>query len=144
MSLQQWASNSWLRTHRMGRLYQGLQNEVLAWLRQNHPCTFRARVQFNADVPEPAFAVVLENESHQPLFATSTEAMGEDVGSFPAGSDVVFSPADLDKSLEFRIGLPENTYAKVVSDEGFVRRVSLDLTGRVKLPMAATAACWTS
>ena len=54
--------------------------------------------------------------------------------SFPAkkaGSDVVFSPSDLDKSLELRIGLPNETYAKLVSDEGFVRRAYLDLTGGI-------------
>lgn len=45
------------------------------------------------------------------------------------GRNVRFSPADLDQALELSIGLPSSSYAPVVNDETFVRRVYLDLTG---------------
>jgi ABC-type polysaccharide/polyol phosphate transport system ATPase subunit len=60
-------------------------------VRQGAPCTFRARVHFEDEATDPAVAVVFENESHQPLFATSTEAVDEHTGTFPAGSEAVFS-----------------------------------------------------
>jgi hypothetical protein len=47
------------------------------------------------------------------------------------GDHVVFTPEDLDKNLKQRIGAEEAEYAPVINDEVFIRRVSLDLTGRV-------------
>ena len=59
--------------------------------------------------------------------------------SFPAkrvGGDVVFTSETLDTELRVRINASAGEYAPVIDDEGFVRRVYLDLTGKV--PDAAT------
>lgn len=42
---------------------------------------------------------------------------------------IAYSSADLDKGLETQIGLSSGNYAPVISDETFIRRASLDLTG---------------
>ena len=54
--------------------------------------------------------------------------------SFPAkrvGGDVVFTSETLDSELRVRIKATDGEYAPIVDDEGFVRRVYLDLTGKV-------------
>jgi ABC-type polysaccharide/polyol phosphate transport system ATPase subunit len=60
-------------------------------LPQGRPCTFRARVVFNGEAVNPAFAVVFENEAKVPLFATSTDWAGYRTGSYRAGDEAVFS-----------------------------------------------------
>jgi ABC-type polysaccharide/polyol phosphate transport system ATPase subunit len=62
-------------------------------LKQGESCRFRARVRFEETAIDPAVAVVFETEDHQPIFATSTEAADEHTGTFPAGSEAVFSVA---------------------------------------------------
>jgi ABC-type polysaccharide/polyol phosphate transport system ATPase subunit len=57
-------------------------------LPQGEPCRFKARVRFNVDADHPTFAVVLENESRHPLFATSTEGIHR---GFRKGEEAVFS-----------------------------------------------------
>jgi ABC-type polysaccharide/polyol phosphate transport system ATPase subunit len=57
---------------------------------QGEACAFKARVLFHDGTDHPTFAVVLENESRQPLFATSTEDIHR---SFAAGEEAVFSVA---------------------------------------------------
>jgi len=42
-----------------------------------------------------------------------------------------YSPDDLDDALIFRIGLPRYKYAKQIDDERYIRRATLDLTGKV-------------
>ena len=42
-----------------------------------------------------------------------------------------YSPDDLDDALIFRIGLPRYKFSSQIDDEQFIRRVSLDLMGRV-------------
>ena len=54
-------------------------------------CTVSVRVRFNETVENLAVAVLLENELHQPLFATSTEDGGIDIGRGEAGSEWVYS-----------------------------------------------------
>lgn len=52
--------------------------------------------------------------------------------SFPArklSGTVMFAPSDLDKSLAIELKQPADKYAKPISDERFVRRAYLDLTG---------------
>ncbi|MBI5758060.1 MAG: DUF1549 domain-containing protein [Planctomycetales bacterium] len=44
-------------------------------------------------------------------------------------STVSYTPSDLDKALTFELKLPADKYAKPISDERFVRRAYLDLTG---------------
>ena len=59
--------------------------------------------------------------------------------SFPAskiGGSLVFTSEDLDKNLKQRIAADDKAYAPIISDEGFLRRVSLDLTGRLPEPDA--------
>jgi ABC-type polysaccharide/polyol phosphate transport system ATPase subunit len=60
-------------------------------LHQGAACTFRARVVFHRAEPNPAFAVLFENDAHQPLFATSTDAISRDTGRFEPGDQAVFS-----------------------------------------------------
>jgi ABC-type polysaccharide/polyol phosphate transport system ATPase subunit len=57
-------------------------------LPQGEPCTFKARVSFNADTDDPIFAVVLEDEARHPLWATSTERVHR---GFKAGEEATFS-----------------------------------------------------
>jgi ABC-type polysaccharide/polyol phosphate transport system ATPase subunit len=57
-------------------------------LPQGEACRFKARVAFHAAAEFPTFAVVIENESRHPLFATSTENLHR---RFDAGDEVVFS-----------------------------------------------------
>jgi len=52
--------------------------------------------------------------------------------SFPArkqSGTVAFAPADLDKALAIELKKPADKFAKQISDERFVRRAYLDLTG---------------
>ncbi|HEX8052483.1 MAG TPA: ABC transporter ATP-binding protein [Thermoleophilaceae bacterium] len=60
-------------------------------LPQGEPCSFRMRVVFQREIVNPALAVLLENEAHLPLFATSTDAADWGTGSYSAGDEVVFS-----------------------------------------------------
>ncbi|MFN2616495.1 MAG: ABC transporter ATP-binding protein [Thermoleophilaceae bacterium] len=60
-------------------------------LRQGESIAFYTRVRFSREVENPAVAVVFENESFQPLMATSTDWAGYRTGSFRAGDEVVFS-----------------------------------------------------
>jgi ABC-type sugar transport system ATPase subunit len=62
-------------------------------LKQGEPCRFRARVRFEETAVDPAVAVLFETEDHQPIFATSTEAVDEHTGTFAAGTEAVFSVA---------------------------------------------------
>jgi hypothetical protein len=57
-------------------------------LPQGEPCAFKARVAFNADTHDPIFAVVLEDESRHPLWATSTERVHR---GFKAGEEAIFT-----------------------------------------------------
>jgi ABC-type polysaccharide/polyol phosphate transport system ATPase subunit len=60
-------------------------------LPQGEPCSFRMRVVFQREIVDPALAVVLENEAHLPLFATSTDAADWKTGSYGPGDELVFS-----------------------------------------------------
>jgi energy-coupling factor transporter ATP-binding protein EcfA2 len=62
-------------------------------LAQGRPCTFRARVAFRSSVEHPAVAVVLENEQHHPLFATSSEREQELTGVYEPGDEATFTVA---------------------------------------------------
>jgi ABC-type polysaccharide/polyol phosphate transport system ATPase subunit len=68
--------------------HAGERREVL---RQGRAFTFRARVRFRREVHNPAVAVVLENEHHQPLFVTSTDWVENGTGHFGAGEEAIFS-----------------------------------------------------
>ena len=61
-------------------------------LPQGETCHYRMRVSFNAEIVNPVFAVLLENEAHLPLFATSTDdALSAGTGTFRPGDEVVMS-----------------------------------------------------
>jgi ABC-type polysaccharide/polyol phosphate transport system ATPase subunit len=60
-------------------------------LRQGSPCAVHVRLRFHEAVEHPAIAVLLENDQHHPLFATSSEWIEERTGSFAAGEEVTFS-----------------------------------------------------
>jgi hypothetical protein len=45
-----------------------------------------------------------------------------------------FTPEDFDKLLQQQIGLPGEKFAPIISDEAFLRRASLDLTGKPPTP----------
>lgn len=48
--------------------------------------------------------------------------------------NIVYTSDDLDRALDVQIGLPESRYAPFIDDEAFIRRASLDLTGKVPSP----------
>jgi hypothetical protein len=62
-------------------------------LKQGHRCTFRARVVFRREVVHPAVAVVIEDDLHNPLMATSTDWAEKRTGTFGPGDEAVFSIA---------------------------------------------------
>jgi ABC-type polysaccharide/polyol phosphate transport system ATPase subunit len=62
-------------------------------LRQGSSCGVHVRVRFHDAVEHPAIAVMLENDQHHPLFATSSEWIEERTGNFAAGEEVTFSVA---------------------------------------------------
>jgi ABC-type polysaccharide/polyol phosphate transport system ATPase subunit len=59
-------------------------------LRQGEPCRLSARVTFKRPV-EPNFAVLIEDELHRPLFATSSADLERRAGRCVPGDEVVFS-----------------------------------------------------
>ena len=89
-------------------------------LPQGRPCTFRARVVFNRPSEHPAFAVLFESESGQPLFATSTDWASERTGRYEPGDEAVFSVAF------------ENPFApgRLFASPWVTRRASQDLLDR--------------
>jgi ABC-type polysaccharide/polyol phosphate transport system ATPase subunit len=61
-------------------------------LPQGRPCRFRARIDFHERVEHPAVAVLIENDSHHPLFAASTDVLNNgETGVFEAGSSGLFT-----------------------------------------------------
>ena len=60
-------------------------------LPQGEVCSFRMRVVFNQEVENPALAVLIENEAHLPLFATSTDSVDYKTGRYAPGDEAVFS-----------------------------------------------------
>jgi len=61
-------------------------------LPQGRPCRFRARIDFHERVEHPAVAVLIENDSHHPLFAASTDVINNgETGVFEAGSSGLFT-----------------------------------------------------
>ncbi|HEX8075374.1 MAG TPA: ABC transporter ATP-binding protein [Thermoleophilaceae bacterium] len=60
-------------------------------LPQGRACTFSARVVFHEAVQHPAIAVVLENDRHLPLFATSTDWVETSTGQFQPGDEATFA-----------------------------------------------------
>jgi ABC-type polysaccharide/polyol phosphate transport system ATPase subunit len=54
-------------------------------------CAVRMRVRFNREYQNAAVAILLENEDHQPLFATSNADGGVSTGRNQAGTEAVFS-----------------------------------------------------
>jgi hypothetical protein len=60
-------------------------------LPQGRSCTFRSRVVFNEPAKHPAFAVLFESEAGHPLFATSTDWVGNETGLYEPGDEAVFS-----------------------------------------------------
>jgi ABC-type polysaccharide/polyol phosphate transport system ATPase subunit len=89
-------------------------------LPQGRACTFRARVVFHARAENPAFAVLFETDSGQPLFATSTDWVGDETGVYEPGAEAVFS-------VSF-----ENDFApgRLFASPWVVRRGSSDLMDR--------------
>jgi ABC-type polysaccharide/polyol phosphate transport system ATPase subunit len=65
--------------------------EAVTTLPHGTACTVKVRVRFNETVENLAVAVLLENELHQPLFATSTEDGGIEISRSEAGSEWVYS-----------------------------------------------------
>jgi len=60
-------------------------------LRQGEPCSVHMTVRFHREYREPTFAVLLENELHQPLFATSNFDGDVPTGRAEAGAEGTFS-----------------------------------------------------
>jgi ABC-2 type transport system ATP-binding protein len=60
-------------------------------VRQGAGCTFRMHVRFKTSVARPNFSIVLENEDHTPLFATSSWDCGIETRAHSAGEECLFS-----------------------------------------------------
>jgi hypothetical protein len=60
-------------------------------LQQGNRCTFRMKVRFNEPFEKPNLSVVIENEDHVPLFATSSYDCGVETFDHQAGEEWVFS-----------------------------------------------------
>jgi ABC-type polysaccharide/polyol phosphate transport system ATPase subunit len=58
---------------------------------QGASCRFCARLRFNKAVADPNAAVLIENDQHQPLFATSTLDAELATGSFGPGDEAIMS-----------------------------------------------------
>jgi ABC-type polysaccharide/polyol phosphate transport system ATPase subunit len=79
----------------------GVRTDVL---QQNEPATFCMRVAFHEALTDPILAFLIENESHQPLFAISNEDGQTITGTHRAGDaavlsvtfDTVFAPGRID------------------------------------------------
>jgi ABC-2 type transport system ATP-binding protein len=60
-------------------------------LHQGNPCTVAMRVRFNEPADDAVLAFLIENDRHDPLFATSSEDGGTDTGPHDAGDEATFS-----------------------------------------------------
>jgi len=60
-------------------------------LHQGDPCTVAMRVRFNEAVDDAVLAFLIENDRHDPLFATSSEDGGTETGAHDAGDEATFS-----------------------------------------------------
>jgi ABC-2 type transport system ATP-binding protein len=60
-------------------------------LQQGERCTFRMRVRFDERSAKPNLAVLVENEDHVPLFATSSYDCGVETYEHDAGEEWIFS-----------------------------------------------------
>jgi ABC-type polysaccharide/polyol phosphate transport system ATPase subunit len=94
-------------------------------LRQGHPCTFRARVEFAAPVDDPVLGVVFDDADGHPVFGTSTEWAGHETGRLRPGDSAVMS-------VTFEMGFaPGRVYATpVVAERGSGEKL-LDRRGRL-------------
>ena len=84
-----------------GRITDGRASIVEAWfedaaggrvevLPHGEKATFAGRVRFAADVEDPLFGVVLQNDRRETVFAASTAWTQERTGRFAAGDEVTF------------------------------------------------------
>ena len=84
------------------RFGSGAAEIVEAWFEDEHGertqvlphgarCSVNVRVRYHETFENPAVAILLENETHQPLFATSNADGGIWTGVNEAGSEAVFS-----------------------------------------------------
>jgi ABC-type polysaccharide/polyol phosphate transport system ATPase subunit len=84
------------------RTGDGAARAVEAWIEDEHgvrqgalpqgrPCTFRARVRFEREVVNPAFAVAFVNANHQNVFVASSATREERSGRFEPGELVDFA-----------------------------------------------------
>jgi ABC-type polysaccharide/polyol phosphate transport system ATPase subunit len=67
---------------------QGERTEALP---QGDMITFRARVRFNEPIEDPAVSVLIENEQHLPLFASSSQFLDRDSTGYRAGDELLFT-----------------------------------------------------
>jgi len=60
-------------------------------MRQGNQCTVAMRVRFNEPVGDAILAFLIENDRHDPVFATSSEDGGTETGPHEAGDEATFS-----------------------------------------------------
>ncbi len=60
-------------------------------LHQGSSCTVAMRVRFHEAVDDAVLAFLVENDRHDPLFATSSEDGGTETGRHDAGDEATFS-----------------------------------------------------
>jgi ABC-type multidrug transport system ATPase subunit len=74
--------------------FEDEQGQRTTSLMQGKPCRFRARIEFKERIEHPAVAILVENDRHHPLFATSTDVLrGGETGVFEAGETGLFTVA---------------------------------------------------
>ena len=71
--------------------FEDAEGQRTTTLAQGESCSVNMRVRYHESFENPAVAVLLENEQHQPLFATSNFDGDLWTGANPAGTEAVFS-----------------------------------------------------
>jgi hypothetical protein len=70
-------------------VFESTDGDVLVSATQGELCCVRMDVRFHADTTRPIFGISLRNDLGQAVFATSTDAIDIDTGSFAAGDHAV-------------------------------------------------------
>jgi ABC-type polysaccharide/polyol phosphate transport system ATPase subunit len=75
----------------VGAWFEDGSGEPAAAVSQGEVCTLRTRIAFRAEVQDPDVGVLLEDESHHPLFATTSDRLDGPTGRYVPGDEIEFS-----------------------------------------------------
>jgi ABC-type polysaccharide/polyol phosphate transport system ATPase subunit len=71
----------------IGARFEDLDGQAIVHARQSEPCVARVQVRFHADACDPMFALALLNDAGSIVFATSSNLVLGDTGTFAAGEE---------------------------------------------------------